>query len=290
MRINSLDKERDYTHILKTLKQYEVVNIHSPDFTMTRILCGAINRNFKVFDGSKTLLLKVLSNNDSLPINRRQVFSMQEELAILGLAPMPLFLNQDCTIYCEQWIDIPSDCTPHNRDGMQQSKVDINQRKASVIDTLAEVLCKVHSSFVPAPLLALDKHWQMYWQKIKCPNQQLRETYEQVNQQWLRSLEQGRSDFVICHNDLHLDHISFVNGPVFDWEYAGLGCRYFDIASCCAINKLEHVDILKLCTRYADLANKDAKEVISNVKRKEVMVAFTSQLWTQSMGKMDSLK
>ncbi|MFT6270415.1 MAG: thiamine kinase-like enzyme [Alphaproteobacteria bacterium] len=265
------------------LQKYELANIHSPDFEITRIVCGAINRNFKVSDGSKTLLLKAFSNNTTLPINRRQVFSMQEELAILGFAPVPLFLSDDFKIYCEQWIDIGQ--------GVEIAEKDYAKTKqgvAKIIDTLAEALFNVHSSYVSAPIIPLVEHWEIYWQKIKHPKQQLREKYKLVKLQWQQYFDQYKDQFVLCHNDLHIDHISFSNGPIFDWEYAGLGSRYFDIASCCAINNLNQADILNLCCCYAHLANKDVQEVIDNVQETSAMVAFTYELWSESVGKTDN--
>jgi len=257
--------------ILKTLKQYELVNIHSPAFDVKRIVSESINRNFKVTDGNQTLLLKVFNNANSLPINRRNVFNMQEELAILGLAPLPLFLNDDATIYCEQWIEFPK----HN--------------ETALIQLLAEALYSVHSSFVSAPLLALDEHWEAYWQQLKDPNEALQQQYSLAKKQWQTYVSQYRDEFTLCHNDLHLNHLSYNNGPLFDWEYAGLGCRYFDIASCCAVNELSSSQIVELCKNYAELANRSANDVLEKVTDSSKLVTFTYELWGGSLGIVENL-
>jgi hypothetical protein len=83
---------------------------------------------------------------------------------------------------------------------------------------------------------------------------------------------------------LHREHLSYPNGPLFDWEYAGLGCRYFDIASCCITNALSPQNINKLCSSYAYLANVDIHQVIKNVQEMSVLVSLTHSLWAESVG------
>ncbi len=41
-------------------------------------------------------------------------------------------------------------------------------------------------------------------------------------------------ELVLCHNDVSVKNILFTRGiKLIDWEYAGLGERYFDLASAC---------------------------------------------------------
>ncbi len=43
-----------------------------------------------------------------------------------------------------------------------------------------------------------------------------------------------KSDFVLCHNDLNVKNVLFGRSVKFiDWEYAGVGDRYFDLATVC---------------------------------------------------------
>ena len=217
-------------------------------------------------DGQQTILLKIFNPGNTLPIDRNKVFQMQEELAILGLAPTPLFLNKDKTIYCEQWIEFS------------------HQKDKDLVKLLAESLYNIHNSFVSAPLLALDEHWQLYWDKIDNPNKLLQQQYELVKAQWQHYVLNFKDQFVLCHNDLHTDHLSFTNGPLFDWEYAGLGCRYFDIASCCLINQLRPDQITELLKIYAELSNQDFGDLIPKVNYARSLVDFTYELWNKSLG------
>lgn len=266
MNSESILKNLDGGELLKTLKQYELVNINSSQFDVLSIASKSINKNFKISDGEQTLLLKVFNKNNMLPISRSKVFALQEELAILGLAPLPLFLNDENTIYCEQWITF----TKHQNNDL--------------VKLLADSLYSVHNSFVSAPLLALDEHWEAYWQQIENPTEDLHNQYEVVKKRWQAYKDECRDEFVLCHNDLHTDHLSYSNGPIFDWEYAGLGCRYFDIASCCAINQLGDAHIIELCEHYADLANQKVNEVRDKVAFASQLVTFTYDLWGQSLG------
>jgi hypothetical protein len=271
MNTNDLNKEHDGSTILKTLKHYEVLDTNHPNLEIIRIFDGAINRNFKVFDGNKSVLLKVFNNTNMLPINRRQVFDMQEELAILGLAPAPLFLSDDNALYCEQWIDAPKD----------KKLFDIQQKPMHLVNVLAEALYNIHSSYVTAPMLPLDEHWSLYWQNITRPSHGFQQRYSEMCKRWQHYVQKNKDRFVLCHNDLHADHISFLDGPIFDWEYAGLGCRYFDIASCCKTNNLSKADTILICESYANLANKEAKYVLHKVQETFSIVTFTHDLWAQ---------
>lgn len=272
MNFESILKDIDGGALLKTLKQYELVNINSTQFEVKSILSKSINRNFKISDGEQTLLLKVFNKNNKLPISRSKVFALQEELAILGLAPLPLFLNDENTIYCEQWIAFTK------------------YKHHDLVRLLADSLYSVHNSFVSAPLLALDEHWEAYWQQIESPSTELQDQYELVKKQWHNYKDKCRDQFVLCHNDLHSDHLSYTNGPLFDWEYAGLGCRYFDIASCCAINQLSEAQTVELCKNYADLANQNVDEVLNSVTFASGLVSFTYELWDRSLRLSENLQ
>ena len=266
MNSESILKDIDSGALLKTLKQYELVDIDSSQFEVKSIHSKSINKNFKISDGQQTLLLKVFNENNAWPISRNKVFALQEELAILGLAPLPIFLNEENTIYCEKWIAF----TKH--------------KNHDLVKLLADSLYSVHNSFISAPLLALDEHWEAYWQQIESPEIALQEQYEVVKKQWQDYKDECRDQFVLCHNDLHSEHLSYANGPLFDWEYAGLGCRYFDIASCCAINQFSEQQIVELCMHYSELANQKVDEVFDKVTFASGLVTFTYELWGRSLG------
>lgn len=254
-------------NVREILQQHELANLKSPEFCISKIDAGTINLNFKVVDDSQTFLLKLFSQNANLPINRQMVLALQEELAVIGLAPRPIFLSKDHTVYTEQWLDL--------------TKLMLDRRQI----ILAQSLYSVHSSFISAPILSLPEHWDHYWQKIQQPDTRMVQTYHNMLTLWQTFIDNEIDNFVLCHNDLHFDHVSAENGPILDWEYAGLGCRYFDIASCCAINGLNLEQSKELCAIYADLANTSTSMVIARVNKAKTLVDFTNTLWRSSVGK-----
>lgn len=253
--------------ILKLLSHYEI--IHSPlsQVNSERIYAGSVNHNYKVIDGDNRFLLKLFKSNKILPIDRRRVFRLQEELAILALAPQPLFLSEDNLIYCEKWIDYHPYSVAEN------------------LMMLAEALNYVHTTYISAPSLSLVAHWSAYWLKFNPAKQGqiTQKTFETMQNKWIDYQRQYSEEFVLCHNDLHISHVCDYHGPILDWEYAGLGCRYFDIASCCIINQLNDSQTNVLCQNYASLVDADAHYVKSRVGQVTEFVHFTNDLWISAL-------
>jgi len=85
---------------------------------------------------------------------------------------------------------------------------------------------------------------------------------------------------VLCHNDLSLPHIVETTTPVIvDWEYAAMGNRYFDLASCGQINQLGQAQKLALYQAYALYSGLEQQLVIEQCLQQEVVVALTASLW-----------
>jgi len=136
------EPERLPDAVLKTLHQFEIINTRAPDFKVYRIVETSINKNYKLVQGHNALLLKLVANEIDLPIDRKKIFTTQEELAIIGLAPRPIFLNESQNIYCEEWLEFEK----------------VHQHEQ--IEALAESLHTLHGAFVAAPKLPLIDHWQ----------------------------------------------------------------------------------------------------------------------------------
>ncbi len=255
------------SNILKLLRKYELILCPASKVRSERIYAGAINHNYKVTAGDSQFLLKVFHANKMLPIDRKRVFRLQEELAIFTMAPQPLFLSEDNSIYCEQWIDFH----PYSA--------------ADSLMRLAVALNLVHTTYISAPSLSLSSHWNEYWQQFNSATQRqiTQKAFEYMKKKWTEYHQQYSDEFVLCHNDLHISHVCNQNGPILDWEYAGLGCRYFDIASCCIINQLNDSQTKVLCQHYASLVNFESDYVESRVKQVTEFVEFTNKLWERAL-------
>lgn len=260
-----------FKQIFHELKLHDVIECKASLVEINPIIAGALNHAFKLSTPTKNILLKVFADTETLPVDRVGIFKLQEELAILGLAPKPIYLSHNKLIYCEDWVEA------------DQTKA-INLELQKKVEVLAESLHNIHSSFVSVPVLPLLKHWEIYWAQIKDPTEILHERYKSMQTRWQVLVKQHESEFVLCHNDLHLDHVASAQGPFYDWEYAAKGCRYFDIANCASINCFDQKTLISLCHQYADLSGLEVDQVVQNVLSVRDIVGFTNYLWHQSLG------
>lgn len=232
---------------------------------VTKLEATSVNQVYKVHTKHCPMLVKQTTHNLELPIDREQVFAMQKQLYKVGLAPEPLFLSHDHSIYCEHWINceqIPADQT---------------------IYALAHSLFNIHRSDVEASELDLGQHWSIYWRQLHNPSADLNQQYENMQVLWAQYAHKHRHEFVLCHNDLHIRHVSYLSGPLFDWEYAQRGCRYFDLSSCIKVNQFNQEQKIQLLTEYSKIAGICVENVVKRVDEVACMLDFTYQLWTQVM-------
>ena len=98
--------------------------------------------------------------------------------------------------------------------------------------------------------------------------------------------EQNDEDLVLCHNDLLSSHVLCRQGDmpvVIDWEYAAMGNRYFDIASCCMINKLDPSTCQQLLACYAKLLSIPLVIARDKLVQHMEIVALTNALWFEAL-------
>ncbi|MGB3727016.1 MAG: phosphotransferase [Glaciecola sp.] len=262
--------------IINLIEEYQWLNLHSDAFTIKQIDPEKVNDNFKLDDGTHRLLLKFFNMNTRLLISRRDIFLFQQQLHDIGLAPRPLFLSEDSSVYIEQWLD-----TLPTGDAQTHKLLGINQQHISL---LADALYNIHNAFITAPNLSLADHWHVYRQQVSNGNTTLIKRYNELQPQLVEYVAVNKVDFVMCHNDLHLDHICPQTGKVIDWEYASIGCRYIDISNCILINQLSSAQAIALCNEYATIANQNADELLQRVQNVAKFSELTFALWADSVG------
>lgn len=268
-----LDKltSTELKRVTQLLEEFELVDTNSASFNVEPIFAGTINKNFKVSDGEHAVLMKVFTQSNMLPINRADVFALQQELAILGLAPQPLLLSEDGELYFEQWQN-----DLHNGQLIGELP-DAFQR-------LADSLYNVHSTFIAAPMLPLIEHWDSYIEHIPDTSDALLSELVMMKAAYREYEAANKSEYVLCHNDLNIDHLCINSDTIIDWEYAACGCRYIDIANCASINQLDEHSTKQLCNEYAKLSNQSSIQVWESVQKVFKFVRFTSKLWYISLG------
>ena len=212
--------------------------------------------------------VKWLGNDDFSGVDRQQQFKLQQAIAKLGAAPAPIWLNSSETLWVEQWIEGNSGClAPHD---------------------LATVLYEIHQLPVDAPALNLWNRWQHYLDIANLTDES--PLYQRaVNlKSDVQASEQDLTNVVLCHNDLLQGHVLTASQRpplIIDWEYAAKGNRYFDIASCCMINKFSRDESEALVAAYATHIAAPVNEVFDNYYRHVELVSVTNALWNSAMNK-----
>jgi thiamine kinase-like enzyme len=209
------------------------------------------------------LAVKWMGDDDFSGVNRAHQFALQQQLYRLGVAPQPIWLSDDETIWVEQWLEHSESAT------------------LSMLE-LANTLARIHSLPITARPLDLASRWQHYINVAQLDmSSELYLKAQSLRKQVIKS-EQDDDDYVLCHNDLLTNHLllSADNSlKIIDWEYAAMGNRYFDLVSCCLINKLEINESRELVKHYAKLMNIDEHDAIAKFDLHTEIVAITNDLW-----------
>ena len=89
------------------------------------------------------LAVKWMGDDDFSGVNRAHQFALQQQLYRLGVAPQPIWLSDDETIWVEQWLEHSDSAT------------------LSILE-LANTLARIHSLPITARPLDLASRWQHY--------------------------------------------------------------------------------------------------------------------------------
>ena len=232
---------------------------------------GAINRSYYLNDASNEFMVKEFRGESSLCIDRQERFNLQLLLSNNGLAPKPLFLSSDTGIYVEEWI----------QQHRSQTLLIFDERH---INSLASALTRIHKSKVKIKSLDLPAAWLQYLTTLQSPSRNLVEEVTKQTQQWKTITDSAPDDQVFCHNDLVWAHLCVPTNIILDWEYAGVGNRYFDILSCAKVNGFDTQQRDLLLTAYATQNNIPINEVDEGCLQQTSFVELTYQLWHEAVG------
>lgn len=226
---------------------------------------GAINKSFKVTEQSNQFFLKTFELNHILPINRHVLFKQQKQLADLGIAAKPIYLSQNQHFQVEEWVEH----TP-----LARAPCTIEEK----LKHLARVLWQIHQLPVVAEPLDLPNDWSVYLDQAKSPD--LKYWQQKISKHKQVWLDTHKTHQALCHNDLAFAHISMSEPRrVFDWEYAALGNRFFDIAASILVNQLDAASAMTLCKYYAQLADMTYEKVYALCQQQAPIVSLTNDLW-----------
>ena len=216
---------------------------------------------FDVDGLTERVIVKQLHEHDGQAFSFASTFALQQRLFVIGIAAEPIYLSPH--------ISSSTHAKP-NEQGLLWVEAfvpaETEQAQAQAL-TLARALAQLHQTPTATPT---DKSNDTSIRQLdpikqcKALIRALHAGHDANDSSTACSLSQAldilihdMQDFqyiddtpVLCHNDLHLDHIR-ANDVCVDWEYAALGPRYFDVAMCIVINQLTPTAQTQLLKEYA---------------------------------------
>ncbi len=211
-------------------------------------------------DGKKVVLRHDKTIAASLCLDREAEWAVMSSACEAGFAPQPLWRDHERGLllkeYCEAKV---------------WRQEDLNS--PGVLRELGRRLRQLHSSGIDAKPIDIDANIAAYTRQTTLAETR-RFALEAVS--LARSLRFG-SDAVLCHNDLGSSNIVGTEPLIFlDWEYAGLGSPWFDIAGVCCQNELSALQIRELLAGYSGLLSINYEEWLPQACR---LFNLISALW-----------
>ena len=241
------------------------------DAVMYPLSGGAINHTYHLSDDAKAFLVKEFQGEESLCIDRQERFELQLSLSKKGLAPKPIYLSLENGIYVEQWVK-------QHRSQMLLFFDELH------INALATALTRVHNSKVKTKAVDLPMQWHQYLKSLANPPSFLVDEVTRTAEKWIEQMELTPKEQVFCHNDLVWAHLCIPTKIILDWEYAGIGNRYFDLLSCAKVNAFDTQQHDLLLTAYAKQNNIPLNEVYEGCSKQAGFIELTYKLWYQALG------
>jgi thiamine kinase-like enzyme len=275
--------------------------------SLYRCPAGAVNYVYHLRDANLSAAVKWLGDDNFSGVKRRDQFVLQQSLSRLGAAPEPIWLSVDEKIWVEQWIgcdanQIEPDNSAQESSVQKKDKQANSQPEALTPQQMAQVLAQLHALPVSGHPLNLYERWQHYLKVANItPTSALFDKVCELKHHVINSERAscgdsdaenrsngsvGESDIVICHNDLLRAHVlkaTAIPPLLIDWEYAAIGNRYFDLASCCLINGFTGAESVQLVNTYADEMGICPQRALSQHKLFTDIVDVTNALWRAAM-------
>ncbi|MDO6695773.1 phosphotransferase [Aliiglaciecola sp. 3_MG-2023] len=229
---------------------------------------GVVNLSYRLATQSGVYFLKTFELNHITPTDRQALFFQQQQLSELGITSMPIYLSKAHDFQVESWVE-------------HISLLKVNKPQNDKIQILAKVLSEIHALPTLATSIDLPKDWIIY---LKAATVSDVDYWQQriidCKPSWI---ETHKSDQVLCHNDLAMEHVAMQEPAfVFDWEYASLGNRYFDLASCALINNMDYHEMMTLQHSYAQFCELSEHYVFEQFQTQFPIVQLTYDLWKEA--------
>ena len=235
---------------------------------------GITNRNYRATLGDTEYVIRVPGKDTNLlEIDRRCEVAANERAANLGVAPAVAAALEDPAAIVTAFV------TGH---GMSPEEL----REASMLRRVAISLTRIHDGApAPDPCNSFNSFRivETYADTATERGASLPDAYSEAHANAGRiekALRGPEHEPVPCHNDLLA--ANFIRGDgehlwIVDWEYAGMGDRYFDLANFAINNELDESDERELLSDYFSATPSEAQ--LASLALMKFMSDFREAMW-----------
>lgn len=233
---------------------------------------GITNRNFRARFGDGEYVIRVPGKDTSLlGIDRVAEREANERASALGIAPRVAAMLTDPPCLVTEFVE-----------GTTMSPSQL--REPGVLDRVAGALRRFHSEAGDLPaefdsFRVVEDYAATAEQRGVEPPPSFAEA--RANAERIRAALSGpEHDPVPCHNDLLA--ANFIRGPeeliwIVDWEYAGMGDRYFDLGNFSVNNELDDAGQEALLGAY--FGEQPGERRIATLRLFRFMSDFREAMW-----------
>jgi thiamine kinase-like enzyme len=232
---------------------------------------GITNRNFRAGFAGRDYVIRVPGKDTSLlEIDRGAERIANERAARIGIAPPVAAMLDDPQAIVTLFVE-----------GETMDSADLREPEA--LTDVARSLRAIHELGEPLPT-TFDSFRivETYAETATGRGGELPEAYNEALQRSAQieaALIGPEHDPVPCHNDLLA--ANFIRGPkqvwIVDWEYAGMGDRYFDLANFAVNNELGEGGELALLGDY--FAEEPTASRVATLRLMKFMSDFREAMW-----------
>jgi thiamine kinase-like enzyme len=231
---------------------------------------GITNRNFRARFAGTDYVIRVPGKDTSLlEIDRGAEKIANERAARIGIAPPVAAMLDEPQAIVTVFVE---------GEGMEPADL----REPATMTEVARSLRAIHDLGEPLPTdFDSFRVIETYAETAKGRGGTLPDAYDEALRR-ARTIEAALSgpehDPVPCHNDLLA--ANFIRGKqlwIVDWEYAGMGDRYFDLANFAVNNELDEAGELTLLEDYFG-EDADARRV-ATLRLMKFMSDFREAMW-----------
>jgi thiamine kinase len=155
-------------------------------------------------------------------------------------------------------------------------------RQPANVARLAEVLRNLHALNIPDGVQRIDLHAIVtgYWNTLMASGLSGRIGTAHTRARALRLIVNLQADAAacLCHNDVH--HLNIIDDGklwLVDWEYAGIGDPYFDLASVCCYHTFSDALRARLLSDY--LGEESKRTALERLDQMCWLFNYIRELW-----------